>query len=320
MEKFTNIEINFLSGLLRILNDKEYDYLPKSCSIKLKDGGKDGIPVFNILHEEKSEQTIIWIRGTRLTDPNDAKINMKCAASEFQGGLVHEGYKNAALEMYKVISPYIKEETPITCIGHSLGGAVASVLTMVLKSNNYNAKALVFGVPPVFSEEISKKAAEYILTIINSHDLVPKLGKLFNGLHTLQMIINSLLFALRGNGKQASKIINDFVSVYKYGYPENIPGKVILLNESPSIGSTIQNYNSPKDVLGIFIHPFSQYHLSVTSNIPKDNGTVKDLIDQKGYVQEPNSWLLGFYAFIRFLASLFEPKSSYYELLSSIET
>ena len=68
--------------------------------------------------------------------------------------------------------------------GHSLGGAIAQLITMLLLSDEpkRDVKAIVFGSPPVFRrgpntiakyDELYEALQEKIVSFVNANDIVP---------------------------------------------------------------------------------------------------------------------------------------------------
>lgn len=62
---------------------------------------------------------------------------------------VHAGYYKEALEALEVIRPYLHQNMHITVTGHSLGGAVAHLLSALLYKEGYDVTVYTFGAPPV---------------------------------------------------------------------------------------------------------------------------------------------------------------------------
>jgi pimeloyl-ACP methyl ester carboxylesterase len=78
-------------------------------------------------------------------DSMDMQANLKMAPVEFDKGFVHRGYfeyANYARE-HLLSSGIIDEITPIVLCGHSLGGAVAQVLGIMLRRAHYDIRQVI---------------------------------------------------------------------------------------------------------------------------------------------------------------------------------
>lgn len=276
MLRFLNWEVRLYSDLLQELNQEDHRHLPEGYVNILEGGGYNYIPKFRVL--EIHNTTLIWVRGTRFSDPNDVCINTNTNYIEVDGGLIHEGYYNAAMEILKIIEPLLDTEKTITCIGHSLGGAVASVLAYLL-NKVFAVRALVFGVPPVFSENISERII-YITTIINKNDVVPKLGSSFDSLRKFYLMLNLGRTAWKGKETEFNECKEVLLEAMNSDYPTCIPGMIIAFDTDLDLGQR-QNAFEMKDVIGVIYHPFSKYHNFVKRNVPYDTSNLVDLILDK---------------------------------------
>lgn len=214
---FTNIEIEEYSNLLNILKQPNEQNLPPGYNLIAFGGGKDGVPHFKLLINQDIQTYVIWVRGTDFTDINDIKINKQAKLISFYQGECHSGYFIGAYNIIYLILKYLNDEhiNKIVCLGHSLGGAVSSIIATILKKGDFGPvqnigniqqkfhnriRALTFGTPPTFSESISEETNEFITNIVFKGDVVPKLGILFEALSifqrrkvTIQMYENNCL-------------------------------------------------------------------------------------------------------------------------------
>lgn len=100
---------------------------------------------------------------------------------------VHKGfYENYNNVLEKVIDVAKDFKGKILLTGHSLGGAIATLIALFLKSNlnNQNIDLITFGTPRVGNKAFSKKVNELFpnaLRIVYRRDIVPHLPTLFIG-------------------------------------------------------------------------------------------------------------------------------------------
>jgi len=129
---------------------------------------------FVLLDHARSLQTIS-IRGTSnkknaLVDAEsikilDPKLNI----------YLHKGFKKAAVELYQDVLPFLQKDYRTRITGHSLGGAMAVILTMYLIEDGYDIdQVITFGQPKVTNEAGGKKYRNVtLLRVINDQDIVP---------------------------------------------------------------------------------------------------------------------------------------------------
>lgn len=284
---FSGTEIKKYAELLHILNEQQN--LPAEYSVIINGGGTDGIPHFKLVHNETQNTFIIWVRGTNFFDPNDILINMKVTPIPLYGGTCHKGYFYAAMKILKIIIDVLQNVYEIqhipkfVCLGHSLGGAVSSIIATILTNGDNgqihginpfkniidNIEAYVFGTPPVFSTAISIQSRNFVRNIILKDDIVPKLSTAFNSFLKLQKRILIILMynthAL-GNSIRAQNAFSNAINLINnnnINYADKLPGNVLIIDPKTRT-ILINNGNSRKinnfiDILGIFQHTFVQY-------------------------------------------------------------
>jgi triacylglycerol lipase len=87
---------------------------------------------------------------------------------------LHQGFADAANELLPLLLPHLREDYTTILTGHSLGGAVAAVVTLHLEARGFAVKAVTFGQPKVTNKEGARMHANVNLTrFVNGRDLVP---------------------------------------------------------------------------------------------------------------------------------------------------
>lgn len=289
---FTNKEVIKYTDLLNSLNKEENHQLPNLYQIIIEGGGHDGIPHFKLLEEESAETYIIWIRGTNFSDPNDILINIRATPIFFYGELCHRGYFFAAYAIIIMLRRYLIHGrfNKIVCLGHSLGGAVASIITTIIRKGNQGPicyasrlrqkfpgdsfRCLVFGTPPIFSLNMSLETKNYVTNVIIADDIVPKLGGLFNSLSKLQLRIvsmtmydqNAVNFLMHSN----SPLFEYFHSIFNRKLnADKLPGNVVLLHIGSDSGGFA--FNSILSLNGLQHHKFESYSSAVKQLVPDND-------------------------------------------------
>lgn len=247
---FTSSEIRHYSDLLQRLNEEKG--IPDDYQYVLKGGGKDCVSYFNLLSNTKKGIYVIWVRGTRFTKFNDIGINIKTTAIPFYQGRCHKGYLHSAIEVLKLIQPQLinnhKSINKIVCLGHSMGGAVSSIICTILNKGDIEPlqniaqiqqiyqeggiRALIFGTPPTFSVSVSNETRNYITSIVSRNDVVPKLGNKFDSLAIYQrLLVTELMIEMNALGPNASRYVSSYLNEKLQNLRANrIPGRVVVID------------------------------------------------------------------------------------------
>ena len=97
---------------------------------------------------------------------------MPCAGTD-----LHRGFREAATEVFEAIRPYLHPELPIRLTGHSLGGAIAAILMLFLREQNFDVeKCVTFGQPKI-TDHLGAIANSYmpLIRVVHDEDIVPQL-------------------------------------------------------------------------------------------------------------------------------------------------
>lgn len=128
---------------------------------------------FLVTDEENKTQTIS-IRGTSnkknmLVDAESIKI-----LDPILGIHLHKGFQKASNELWNTIVPFLRRDYEMQLTGHSLGGAMATILMMQMMETGYTVRRVItFGQPKVTNREGGEKFDNpAYLRIINNGDLV----------------------------------------------------------------------------------------------------------------------------------------------------
>jgi len=126
------------------------------------------------LTQSKGVQTIA-IRGTANLQNAMVDIDLALQVDSNLGIILHQGFASAARAVYQDVKPYLTEDMTIQTTGHSLGGAVAVILSMYLTQNDYNLSQIItFGQPKVTNVAGAEKFRYLPLTrIVTAKDIVP---------------------------------------------------------------------------------------------------------------------------------------------------
>ena len=117
-----------------------------------------------------------WVafRGTQTL--GDVKLDARYThhRDTVLGIYLHQGFASAADELLPALLPHLRPDYETILTGHSLGGAVAAVMTLHLESLGYTVRAQTFGQPKVTNIEGARMHASINLTrFVNGRDPVP---------------------------------------------------------------------------------------------------------------------------------------------------
>jgi len=120
---------------------------------------------------------IIAVRGTANVENAIADLSLKLLPDKHAHIALHQGFAQAAEGVYQGALPLLKKNYTISTTGHSLGGAIAVILSMYLSVDQYSLGPIItFGQPKVTNV---RGALVYqnldIIRVVTSQDLVPLL-------------------------------------------------------------------------------------------------------------------------------------------------
>jgi hypothetical protein len=129
--------------------------------------------------EQDDAEHVQWIvvRGTSnlINIRLDVDYN-KVVDSRLQIPL-HKGFADSALQVYQFAKPLLRSDYETRVTGHSLGGAAAVVVLMLLKEDGFKlGQAITFGQPKVTNRDGAQKYRSLpLLRFVNDKDPVPLL-------------------------------------------------------------------------------------------------------------------------------------------------
>ncbi len=129
--------------------------------------------------EQDDAKRVQWIvvRGTS----NLVNIQLDVDYNKIVDGRLqiplHKGFSDAALQVYRFAKPLLKPDYETRVTGHSLGGAAAVIVLMLLKEDGFTlGQAITFGQPKVTNRDGARKYRQLpLLRFVNDKDPVPLL-------------------------------------------------------------------------------------------------------------------------------------------------
>jgi predicted lipase len=135
-----------------------------------------GIQVSYFLATNESTRTqVISVRGTSNIENAMVNISLKLRLDKNTGIYWHEGFLSAARKVYAELKPLLNRDYKIRTTGHSLGGAVALILAMLLDTDQFDIdQVTTFGQPKVTNPAGAKMLNRInIIRVVMPLDLVP---------------------------------------------------------------------------------------------------------------------------------------------------
>ena len=122
-----------------------------------------------------TKQQIIVIRGTANADNVIVDAAFMLVPDKLTGIDIHQGFLLVAKEIFLQVAPELKPGYKINTLGHSLGGAAAVIIAMMLDAEKYPVGEIItFGQPKVTNISGSRKYKHLNITrLVTPKDIVP---------------------------------------------------------------------------------------------------------------------------------------------------
>ncbi|NVK38055.1 MAG: lipase family protein [Gammaproteobacteria bacterium] len=129
----------------------------------------------NYLLSEKDGVQYITVRGTANLQNALVDLDINLKQDTKLNILVHQGFAQAAELIYQDVQPLLNKARPIQTTGHSLGGAVAVILAMYLKTDGFDLpQVITFGQPKVTNVTGANAFDDLpLLRVVTPDDAVP---------------------------------------------------------------------------------------------------------------------------------------------------
>ena len=130
---------------------------------------------FVLATNETTRQHILAVRGTSNVENVVVDAAFVLVPDKLSGIDIHQGFLLSARDIYQQIKDKINPQYKINTIGHSLGGAAALILAMMLDAQGYDVgEVITFGQPKVTNISGSRKFKHLdIKRLVTPKDMVP---------------------------------------------------------------------------------------------------------------------------------------------------
>nr|AGE95217.1 hypothetical protein ECU04_0320 [Encephalitozoon cuniculi] len=137
-----------------------------------------------IFRDRENGRVMVSFKGTTNSEETIQDIN--CEYTEFSSGFVHNGFKRLSTHFISrhigAIEKILEELgiKKLTLLGHSLGGAIAALVKIMIEEMNLlkdvDVEVIVFSSPPVVSEEVASRFSDGITVINYGNDIIPRMS------------------------------------------------------------------------------------------------------------------------------------------------
>jgi hypothetical protein len=130
---------------------------------------------FTLATNDATKQHLVAVRGTSNVENIIVDAAFVLVPDKLSGIDIHQGFLLSSRDIFEEIRTMIKPEYTINTVGHSLGGAVALILAMMLDAQNFDVgEVITFGQPKVTNISGARKFSHLdIKRLVTPKDIVP---------------------------------------------------------------------------------------------------------------------------------------------------
>lgn len=126
--------------------------------------------------DDRAKLHYVAVRGTIDKKNLSEDLDIQVRADPDTGAPIHSGFDAAADALYADMKPHFKSGYRIYFTGHSLGGAIAAILTALAVQDGFDARAVTFGQPRFTTAAgIARFGNVRITRVVDENDMVPML-------------------------------------------------------------------------------------------------------------------------------------------------
>ena len=144
-------------------------------TIRISSPGDTGVRYF-LEQDDAAKTQIITVRGTADQKNFAEDLNITVRTDRQADIPVHAGFDLAARAIYSDATPYLKRDYKIYVTGHSLGGAVAALVTIYAIEDGFRVERVItFGQPKFTTAAGVRRLRFPLIRVVDENDLVPML-------------------------------------------------------------------------------------------------------------------------------------------------
>lgn len=135
------------------------------------------IPSYFLACVRAEKKAYLILPGTK--DVGDIATDLNAEEEKLLHGAAHKGMVQSARWLLGEVSPVLvhlyTQGYQVTIVGHSLGAAVAALLTIMLRPQISNLVCYAYGTPACVDERLMASTFDCIVSVVNRDDVVPRL-------------------------------------------------------------------------------------------------------------------------------------------------
>lgn len=238
---------------------------------------------FFLHNDHKNKITTIAIRGS--TNLRNWLLNLEfwMHSNNWFKCKVHEGFLQIAQEIYRSIHTKLINGYEIHLTGHSMGGAVATILGAYLNQSNSKVKVITFAQPRVTDNNGAKVLSSLDLSrVVIDGDIVNLLPP-FNYAHfgrELTLKVNRYQTNDSFETHNPSQKNEIFIPLVKFKFGTNSPKGSVQSNQSITGSKSFYNTYVPANEL-TSVHSLNAYFKAMRARISDLLGGVNETLNQK---------------------------------------
>ena len=179
--KLTPVDLNF-AELVTYAERSRAAYGAKSVikrkypkTIRISSPGDTDVRYF-LEQDDKARTQIITVRGTADQKNFSEDLNITVRTDRQADIPVHAGFDRAARAVYNDVKSYLKRNYKTYVTGHSLGGAVAALVTIYAIEDGFMVERVItFGQPRFTTAAGVQRLRLPLIRVIDENDMVPML-------------------------------------------------------------------------------------------------------------------------------------------------
>jgi triacylglycerol lipase len=146
------------------------------ATIRINAPGKSDVRYF-LEQDDKAKTEYITVRGTADRKNFTEDLDIKTTNDPKSGIPVDKGFDLVAQAIYKDVKPFLKPGYKTYVTGHSLGGAIAALLTLyIIEDGGKVERVVTFGQPKFTTPAGVKRLGSLPITrVVDENDIVPML-------------------------------------------------------------------------------------------------------------------------------------------------
>lgn len=226
-------------------------------------------------------EVLMGVRGTKTAA--DALTDLLCDTADYKGGQAHGFIVQSGQYIVDKHAGFLEElskeagkkKIKLSIVGHSLGAGAASIAGIEFNEKpNFEVQVLGFGCPALLSKDLAEEA-DFITTVINDTDIVPRLS----GISVANLLLDIMEFDWSAYAKRDIRLVFE---EFKRRQPSFLPKEAsdtIMATIEPHLesfcASTIKEYTSQRlePVLfppGKCIHFYRDGYSTSAAIVPND--------------------------------------------------